>query len=441
MCLVCCVWRCTKKVLVQPRLQLIRSIVPQFRMSLTTVTITPLELPEIRTTIGKFLDRSDLAQCLYVCKAWHASFLPLVWSTVSILRSKGRYPGVEAFKSHSHLIRNLAYDPRSWRAYESIHCRNVSTLHVHCYRYDSPVIGQHDQLRQLSIEGGRWCGRTGIYPCWKPTNSLPKLSSLALKKVKIDLDSTEKFWNLCTGLESLSIRLTNIARFPDKSMSFERIEKLVLFPRSGHSFEQWLAFITQCPNLVSLDWVREGDGSPASTDIFAAHLAKDTWPKLCEIRLPNFSLSDSQLSKIVNGMQQIKSLDVAGCTFGALSLAALRPHFSILRQLKLESAVFETGSSIIPEVLASCPQLEILIAGGVTSEDILQGPPWVCERTLKTLYVCIIIPPGEDMDHHQRLVLKRISRLCYLEDFSLLGGSPGRTEARIRLLHLGKGLE
>ncbi|KAK3814218.1 MAG: hypothetical protein J3Q66DRAFT_411828 [Benniella sp.] len=148
-----------------------------------------------------------------------------------------------------------------------------------------------------------------------------------------------------------------------------------------------------------------------------------------------------QLSQIVNGMQQVKSLGVHKYTFGALSLTALRPHFSILRQLKLESAVFETGPSIIPDVLASCPQLEILIAGEVTSEDILQGPPWVCERTLKTLHVGIIISSGEDMDHQQRLVPERISRLCYLEDFSLLGGSPGRAEARIRLLHLGKGLE
>jgi len=145
-CLICGL--CTQKnVLVQLCLQLIRSTVPRFRMSLATVTITPLELPEITTTVGKFLDRPDLVQCLYVCRVWHTSFLPLVWSAISI-RSGERYPGVEAFNSHSQLIRNLAYDVQDWHAYESVHCRNVLTLHVYCNWDESPVIAQYDQLRQ-----------------------------------------------------------------------------------------------------------------------------------------------------------------------------------------------------------------------------------------------------------------------------------------------------
>jgi len=408
-------------------------------MTLATVTITPLELPEITTTVGKFLDRPDLVQCLYVCRVWHTSFLPLVWSAISI-RSGERYPGVEAFNSHSQLIRNLAYDVQDWHAYESVHCRNVLTLHVYCKWEESPVIAQYDQLRQLSITGGKRF-RYDVYPCWKPTNSFRSLSSIDLKGVDIDLSSTDDFWDLCIGLKSLSVRLTNIARLPDKSMSFERLEKLVLLPRSRHSFEQRLEFISQCPNLVSLDWGRGEDGSPASTDIFAAHLAKGTWPKLCELRLPNFFSSDKQLGKIVHGMQHVKSLEVDGCTFGPLSSTALRSHFSSLRQLKLQYTTYTgTGPSIIPEVLVSCPQLEVLIAGEVTSEDILQGPPWVCERTLRTLHLSIIISPCEDMDHQQRLVLERISRLCNLEDFGLLYGEPDRKATHINL-RLGKGLE
>ncbi|KAK3814216.1 MAG: hypothetical protein J3Q66DRAFT_33965 [Benniella sp.] len=408
-------------------------------MTFATVIITPLELPEIRTTIAKFLDRSDLVRCSYVCKAWHTSFLPLVWSAISI-RSGERYPGVEAFNSHSQLIRTLTYDVQSWRAYESTHCRNVSTLRVYCNWDESPVITQYDQLRKLSIVGGKR-SRHDVYTCWKPTNSFRNLSSLDLKGVDIDLDSTEDFWDLCTGLESLSVRLTNIARFPDKSMSFERLEKLVLLPRSGHSFEQRLEFITQCPNLVSLDWGRGTNGTPASGDIFAAHLAKGTWPRLCELRLPNFFSSDKQLGQIVHGMRQVKSLSVDGCTFGPLSLTAIRSHFSSLRQLTLQYTTYiGTGPSITPEVLVSCPQLEVLIAGEVTSEDILQGPPWVCERTLRTLHMSIIISPGEDMDHQQQLVLERISRLHHLENFGLLYGELNREATHINL-RLGKGLE
>jgi hypothetical protein len=175
--------------------------------------------------------------------------------------------------------------------------------------------------------------------------------------------------------------------------------------------------------------------------MFAALLAKGTWPKLCELGLQDFALSDKQLGQIISEMQHVKSLDVDGCTFGPLSSAALHPHFSSLRQLKLQHTTYtETGQSIILEVMMSCPQLETLIAGEVTSEDILQGLPWVCERTLKTLHLCIILSPGEDMDHQQQLVLERISRLYRLEDLRLLDGDPDGAATHINF-QLGKGLE
>ncbi|KAK3814208.1 MAG: hypothetical protein J3Q66DRAFT_402782 [Benniella sp.] len=402
-------------------------------MSLATIIITPLELPEIRTNIAKFLDRSDLAQCLYVCRAWYASFLPLVWSTVSIHLNK-RCPEVEALKSHSHLIRNLTYDFRPWRAYEPIHCRNVSTLHVYSDCYGSPVIAQYDQLRQLSITGSHE-PRTGESTYWRPMNSFRNLSSLELKEVNIDSRSADDFWDLCTGLKSLSMRYTIIPRLLDKSIVFERLEKLVLGPMPGRMYEGLLEFIIQCPNLVYIDW---SGGGPESADTFA----KGVWPKLCELRIPNSIPSDKQLAQIVHGMQQVKSLNVQAREFGPLTLTALRSRFSSLRQLELQYGNYtKMGPSIIPEVFVSCPQLEILIMGEVTSEELLQEQPWVCERTLRTLHACIILSPREDMDHQQQLVLEKISRrLCHLEDFSLLYSAPGRDVTCINAT-LGKGLE
>ncbi|KAK3814212.1 MAG: hypothetical protein J3Q66DRAFT_441873 [Benniella sp.] len=432
---------------------LIRPTVPRFRRTLDTATITPLKLPEIgttitplklpeiRTTIGRFLGRSDLVQCLYVCRAWYASFLPLVWSTVSILRSKGRYPEVEAFNSHNHLIRKLEYDFWAWRAYKSTHCRNVSTLRVRCEYSVHVVIAQYDQLRQLSIIGTRTSeyGNTR----WEPTNSFRNLSSLELEMVDIK-GSTNNFWNLCTGLESLSIHRMNIPHLPDKSIIFERLEKLKLWPLSGDVCKRRVEFITQCPNLVSLDWGRAvGDepASVASVDMFASQLAKGTWPRLCELRIPSSISSDKQLAQIVHGMRQVKSLDVQGCWFGPLTLTAFRQHFSGLRQLKLEyTGHTEIGPSNVHEVLASCPQLEILIAGEVTSEELLQDQSWACEHTLKTLHMCIILSPCEDMDRHQQLVLEKISRCSHLEDFGLLLSAPSRDATYINAT-LGKGLE
>lgn len=138
-------------------------------------------------------------------------------------------------------------------------------------------------------------------------------------------------------------------------------------------------------------------------------------------------------------MQQVKSLDIYACTFGPLSLKALRPHFHILRQLRLEDATWTTPS-IIPEVLTSCPQLEILVAGEVTTQEILRGQPWACEHTLKTLHLCILNSPDQDVDNQQELAFERISRLHHLEELGLLYGVSRQENTHISL-QLGRGLE
>jgi hypothetical protein len=409
-------------------------------MALAAFTITPFELPEIRATIAKFLDHSDLVQCLYVSRAWHDSFLPLVWSTISICSDTPR-PSVEAFNQHSRFIRNLTYDVKSWDAYASTHCRDLSTLLVHCIWNEPPVIAQYDKLRDLSIKNVKELS-LDIFPLWRPSNSFQNLSSLCVMAVDIDPAGADDFWDQCIRLESLSISLSSIPRLPNKSMKFERLRKLELAPRRGHSLELWQEFITQCPGLTSLGWGC-GGGESVAMDNFIAQLAKGTWPNLCELRLSCLCPPDERLGQILNVMPQVKSLDTHGSTFGPLSLAALRPHFSILRQLKMEYSRYpEAAQLAIPEILASCPQLEILVAGEVTARNILQGQPWVCERTLKTLHLCVIISPGQDTDHQQQHVLERISRLYNLENFGLLHGTGTSDEGITHIsLELGKGLE
>ncbi|KAK3810325.1 MAG: hypothetical protein J3Q66DRAFT_65430 [Benniella sp.] len=409
-------------------------------MALAAFTITPLELPEIRITIGKFLDRSDLVQCLYVCRAWHDSFLPLVWSTVSICSDTPR-PNVEAFNQNSRFIRNLTYDVDSWGVYASTHCRDLSTLLVHCTWNEPPVIAQYDKLRDLSIQNIKQL-RLDIFPLWRPSNSFQNLSSLTLEVVDIDPAGADDFWDQCTRLKSLSIIVSSIPRLPNKSMKFERLRKLRLMPRFGHLLELWQDFITQCPSLISLNWDC-GRETSVAMDNFIAQLTKGTWPNLCELGLPSLSPSDKRLGQILNAMPQVESLVTNASTFGPLSLAALRPHFSILRELKMEWSTYPgTAPLAIPEILASCPQLEILVAGEVAAQNILQGQPWVCERTLKTLHFCVIISPGQDADHQQQHVLERISRLYNLENFGLLTGSGTTGQGITHInLQLGKGLE
>ena len=398
----------------------------------------PLEIPEIRINIGQHLGLSDLARYLTVSRSWYASFLPLVWSSVNI-RVAGCNPTVESLRRHVHLVKNLTYHTEAWRKYDLIPCSNLLSLELHCNTGSSPiVIAQYDQLRDLVISGGQ----PRIFtprPIWKPTHSMLNLLSLKIDQMDIEPAATEVFWDLCSRLHSLDILNTGIARLPDRSMTFERLQKLGLWLRPAHPFEQQLDWIAQCPNLTNLYWSDQSGRMAVSSDAFANRVASGAWPELSELRLIHHSPSDAQLSRIIHGMRQVKALDVYESQFGLPTITALRPHFHVLR--KLNTIFTETVmGSIAPEILASCPQLEDFTIGRIMSQDILQGRPWICERSMRSLRLNVAISPVQDVDQHQQLILERISRLINLENLTLRHFQYDEENTQLGL-RLGKGLE
>ncbi|KAK3810252.1 MAG: hypothetical protein J3Q66DRAFT_405008 [Benniella sp.] len=154
-----------------------------------------------------------------------------------------------------------------------------------------------------------------------------------------------------------------------------------------------------------------------------------------DLNIPNFHALDDQLAKVIEGMPQLKEFGAIECQFGPLSFTALRPQFRMLRRLDIAFSDTPTGP-MIPEILASCPQLEYLCADDVMSEDIIDSEPWVCGQTLKALYVRFCITAR----YHQQDVFKKISQLPHLESLVFFGlyretGSKGME------FRLGAGLE
>jgi hypothetical protein len=153
-------------------------------------------------------------------------------------------------------------------------------------------------------------------------------------------------------------------------------------------------------------------------DEFVMHFTTGAWSKLCGLNLRGFTVSDEQLARMIEGMQKVLMLDLPGCAFGQLSLKALHRHFPYVRHLN----IFYTGaptSSMVLEILASCPRLEFLITDVIMSQDLLDSPTWACEHSMKTLEASFRITPDKDSDDHQRRVLGRLSRLVNLESLCL----------------------
>ncbi|KAF8942025.1 hypothetical protein BGZ47_006949 [Haplosporangium gracile] len=68
---------------------------------------TPLDIPEIRTNIGWYLDAGDVYSCALVCRDWARTFIPILWHTIDFSQ-KPQIP-LCVLKKHAKHIRRLEY--------------------------------------------------------------------------------------------------------------------------------------------------------------------------------------------------------------------------------------------------------------------------------------------------------------------------------------------
>ncbi|KAI8348097.1 hypothetical protein B0O80DRAFT_186844 [Mortierella sp. GBAus27b] len=298
--------------------------------------VNPLELPEIRTIVGRLLPHKDLVRCLSVSKSWHRSLVPLAWSAVTIEPDRPN-PAVEVLRRHSQLVKELRYHIMLWPGYMSIEYPNLTCLGV----FDTP--------------------RNDPYSLhWKPTEGLHNISKLELRDIVIESSDTTTLWDLCLRLEALGLDNISIPGVPDKPVIFERLRALSLSLVSNITPRQQMDWIARCPNLNVLSWACRVNKTQDEVDEFVTHFTTGAWSKLCGLNLRGFTVSDEQLARMIEGMQKVLMLDLPGCAFGQLSLKALHRHFPFVRHLN----IFYTGaptSSTVLKILASCPRLEFLI--------------------------------------------------------------------------------
>ncbi|KAK3810295.1 MAG: hypothetical protein J3Q66DRAFT_65152 [Benniella sp.] len=408
---------------------------------MTSTNINPLDIPEIRSAVGQHLSKSDLARCSRVCKSWHASFVPLVWSTTTLWEEgdgAGRNnPPLEAFLRHSHHIKYLDFNIDAPQQYSPTLCPNLLDLRVYIYQMDGsesiimPVVtAQYEQLRRLSIWNTYMESPRVV---WKPSHHR-NLSELDLILVEIEPAGTTAFWILCAQLVSIRFEKVSVAEMPARSITFDRLRHLDLELISQNPMEHQLEWITQCPNLTSLDWCYSSGGQLTSQ--FMRHLVPGTWLHLNELYLFEIEFTDAQLAQVIGAMQDLKSLTVRSCEVGSCFLEALRHHSHTLISLDTTNCEVITRS-LVPGILASFPHLEILYAPRVMSEDIIDSPPWVCEDSLKMLYIGFLETPNQDVEYHQQF-FQRISRLTNLKKLWLDQGPRG---ARTLGFTLENGLE
>jgi len=416
---------------------------------MTSLRIKPLDIPEIRSMVGQYLRRPDPARCSRVCKSWHASFLPLVWSSITVWEETCpilRNPPLEAFIRYSHHLKDLFYAIDAPEDYRFTPCPNLLRLEVDVTRYPKgkdivivPIhVTQYEKLRYLRIVD--FCMRPNRI-IWEPVHH-HNLSELELHNLEIEPTATATFWVLCAQLASLKIEEVSIAEMPARSITFDRLQHLELELKSKNSLEHQLDWITQCPNLSFLQWCSNGSHLASSFARSFIH-GTSTWDNLRELILAGFEFTDGQLARIIGVMRELRVLDVCTCNVGSRSLKALRLHSQSLRSLDTTTCCVITPS-FVPGVFASFPHLESLAFDSVMSQDLIDGPPWACESSLKKLKAGFQFIPGQDNQdwvYHQRQVLQKVSRLTNLKELHLIHGDGDDDDASNLDLRLENGLD
>ncbi|KAF8944551.1 hypothetical protein BGZ47_004107 [Haplosporangium gracile] len=95
-------------------------------------SLSPLDLPEIRTHIAQYLhsNKYDLCSCILVSRTWRTDFIPQLWHTIHFDSSLSYYLSQRNFRQHEHLVRELViYDPAFFlERWPGPSCRYINRL-------------------------------------------------------------------------------------------------------------------------------------------------------------------------------------------------------------------------------------------------------------------------------------------------------------------------
>ncbi|KAG0217543.1 hypothetical protein BGX31_000208 [Mortierella sp. GBA43] len=285
--------------------------------------------------------------------------------------------------------------------------KHYRKLILFCDGYDESPIS-HKFITHLEFEA------TPPRLPWKALLGFHNLKSLKIIHLTLSQENIDRFWQLCSQLEQLDIRDLK-DRGSLSSWTFPHLKELRLWTCPSADIPLTLEFMRRCPALTSFDWCGKNVGS--FTTEFIQLLDARTWPLLHSFNSRNHTITSNDVLKIAQGMQQIVSF---GFIVDRLQpkpfLEVLRPHFSRLKKLTMDT-VARMPDGFIPEILSSCPMLEIMEAPVVDAKEIVEGEPWVC-LNLRELRLGFRFTPAT-LSLLQPLVFDQLCKLTRLESLAL----------------------
>lgn len=312
-----------------------------------------------------YIPRHHLPACARVSKAWYGATIPVLWKLVN----GGELP--KAIHRYAHFVKffTLNHDPTerhlSLRFPNLVSLTFGSTSHPDIVQLITP----HTSITHLEFQG------LVPLPPWDALLGFRNLRHFKAIELIVSHDDIDKFWILCSKLEQLDIHDIP-CQGSLSNWTFRRLKELRILASTSDDIPLVLEFMRWRPKPTSLDWC--GKNAVSFTTEFIQLLNARTWPLLHSFDSRDHTMTSNDVLGIAQGMQQIVSFGFSVYKLQPeLFLVALRPHFNSRKKLAVDIFV-EMPDRFIPEILSSCPMLEIMEAPTVNAKDIVEGKPWVC---------------------------------------------------------------
>ncbi|KAG0093479.1 hypothetical protein BGZ93_007861 [Podila epicladia] len=385
-----------------------------------------LDLAEILIRIATYLSASELSVCATTCKPWNDLFLSLLYRTISLKCDSKT--SLEALEKYAHLVRNLTIAGNIPVQFYWIPYTRLSCLSFH-FTYSN---NRWDLCAQLIRCQQQFLERMALeIPCrasntvWEAIAGCSRLDSLSVKGTYLDADHFPYFWDACSQVTQLTLQSMNMSwtRFIPPSDCFSRdsgrhilsnnsnehaefdrlweldwpplkVKQLALsMNNSGivlgqHHKGFQFRLLEKCPDLVSFDW-RSFEGDTLGFDLFAQAIASSSSPTetkpfshLSRLNCSSSAAIGDQVASIVESLVaplQLLHVYQPNNAAGERLVRSIHNHLSSLTSLDL-SYILSMDRATVQTVLTSAPLLEVLVAGAISVQDMVQGPPWVSTR-------------------------------------------------------------
>ncbi|KAF9336212.1 hypothetical protein BG006_009376 [Podila minutissima] len=409
-----------------------------------------MDVPEIRTQIGLYLDTSELNACAKVCRSWYDTFFPLIWADFEWQSDYSVYPQSKALEQNARHIRYLRLTDHDRPAHFLDLCANLRDLvlmfavHEHA-QWDqiSQLVHRNKKLFSINISTGGLTPTTGFIQAVAQNESIKQIE---ITFSEYDRSAVTALLDAGARLETLSVIGAafedpgSMTRWQVSGGGFPRLKSLQMCARAGITARHQFELIQQCPQLDSLTWSEDSwteSGQSFPTTEFCQMLTHNC-PNLAVFELQIQSLTDKDLSRILDSARRVTSFQVFDTQFGPAAFQSLFRHFRYVTKLDLRRCP-EVTSAMSQQILESCPGLIEFFAGYLKVQDMKPEQEWVCTGlTSISLFICGL---RDQPPEKQEAVLRQLAKLERIESLTVGTFDPRDENSRDGLdLRLSVGL-